>query len=93
MKEFLGKCKAQKIETSADEGNLTLETAKKQILKLLTENIKNLKENNWNLQNRPCRDVLFFNRLKARIVVADDFSVFNVRNAAVIAVIMPMVMN
>lgn len=43
MKEFLGKYKAQKIETSADEGKLTLETAKKRILNLLVENIQNFK--------------------------------------------------
>lgn len=52
MKDFLGKYKAQKIETSEDEGKLTLETAKKRILKLLADNIRNFKEDNWNLQNR-----------------------------------------
>lgn len=52
MKDFLGKYKAQKIETSQDEGKLTLETAKKRILKLLADNIRNFKEDNWNLQNR-----------------------------------------
>lgn len=52
MKDFLGKYKAQKIETSEDEGKLTLETAKKRILKLLADNIRNFKDDNWNLQNR-----------------------------------------
>lgn len=52
MKDFLGKYKAQKIETSEDEGKLTLETAKKRILKLLADNVRNFKEDNWNLQNR-----------------------------------------
>lgn len=52
MKNFLEKYNASKIETSQDEGKLTLETAKERILKLLTENMKNFKENNWNLQNR-----------------------------------------
>lgn len=52
MKDFLGKYKAQKIETSEDEGKLTLETAQKRILKLLADNIRNFKDDNWNLQNR-----------------------------------------
>ena len=52
MKNFLEKYNASKIENAKDEGKLTLETAKERILKLLTENMKNFKENNWNLQNR-----------------------------------------
>ena len=52
MKDFLEKYKAVKIETSQDEGKLTLETAKKRILKLLIINIKNTKEDNWDLANR-----------------------------------------
>ena len=52
MKEFLGKYKAQKIETSADEGKLTLETAKKRILNLLVENIQNFKNDSWSIANR-----------------------------------------
>lgn len=52
MKEFLGKYKAQKIETSEDEGKLTLETAKKRILNLLVENIQNFKNDTWSIANR-----------------------------------------
>lgn len=52
MKNFLQKYNAFKIETSKDEGKLTLETAKERILKLLTDNIRNFKEDSWNLQNR-----------------------------------------
>ena len=52
MKNFLEKYNAFKIETSKDEGKLTLETAKERILKLLTDNIRNFKEDSWNLQNR-----------------------------------------
>ena len=52
MKNFLEKYNAFKIETSKDEGKLTLETAKERILKLLTDNIRNFKEESWNLQNR-----------------------------------------
>lgn len=52
MKKFLEKYNASKLETAQDEGKLTLETAKERILKLLTENMKNFKENSWNLQNR-----------------------------------------
>ena len=52
MKNFLEKYNAFKIETSKDEGKLTLETAKERILKLLTDNIRNFKEYSWNLQNR-----------------------------------------
>ena len=52
MKEFLGKYKARKIETSADEGKLTLETAKKRILNLLVENIQNFKNDSWSIANR-----------------------------------------
>lgn len=52
MKEFLGKYQAVKLETSKDEGKLTLESAKKRILHLLIENIRNFKEDNWNTSNR-----------------------------------------
>lgn len=52
MKDFLEKYKAVKIETSQDEGKLTLETAKKRILKLLVINIKNTKDDSWDLANR-----------------------------------------
>lgn len=52
MKNFLEKYNAFKIETSKDEGKLTLETAKERILNLLTDNIRNFKEDSWNLQNR-----------------------------------------
>jgi len=52
MKEFLGKYKAQKLETSEDEGKLTLETAKKRILNLLVENIQNFKNDSWSIANR-----------------------------------------
>ncbi len=52
MKDFLGKYKAQKIETSEDEGKLTLETAKKRILSLLVDNIQNFKNDSWSIANR-----------------------------------------
>ena len=40
MKNFLEKYNAFKIETSKDEGKLTLETAKERILNLLTEKLQ-----------------------------------------------------
>lgn len=52
MKNFLMKYNANKLETSKDEGLLTLEKARERILKLLTENMKNFKENSWDLKNR-----------------------------------------
>ena len=52
MKQFLMKYNANKLETSKDEGLLTLEKARERILKLLTENIRNFKENSWDLKNR-----------------------------------------
>lgn len=52
MKDFLGKYKAQKIETSQDEGKLTLETAKKRILNLLVDNVQNFKNDSWSIANR-----------------------------------------
>jgi hypothetical protein len=52
MKHFLMKYNANKLETSKDEGLLTLEKARERILKLLTENMKNFKENSWDISNR-----------------------------------------
>lgn len=52
MKNFLEKYNAFKIETSADEGKLTLETAKKRILNLLVENIQHFKNDTWSIANR-----------------------------------------
>ena len=52
MKNFLMKYNANKLETSKDEGLLTLEKARERILKLLTENIRNFKDNSWDLKNR-----------------------------------------
>jgi hypothetical protein len=46
------KYNANKLETSKDEGLLTLEKARERILKLLTENMKNFKENSWDISNR-----------------------------------------
>ena len=43
MKQFLMKYNANKLETSKDEGMLTLETARERILKLLNENMLNFK--------------------------------------------------
>ena len=45
MQNFLAKYNANKIETSKDEGKLTLDKAKERILQLLTENIRNFKNN------------------------------------------------
>ena len=52
MKQFLMKYNANKLETSKDEGLLTLEKARERILKLLTENMKNFKDNSWDISNR-----------------------------------------
>ena len=52
MKNFLMKYNANKIETSKDEGLLTLEKARERILKLLTENMKNFKHDSWDISNR-----------------------------------------
>ena len=52
MKQFLMKYNANKIETSKDEGMLTLETARERILKLLNENMINFKNDSWDLKNR-----------------------------------------
>ena len=52
MKQFLIKYNANKLETSKDEGMLTLETARERILKLLNENMINFKNNSWDLKNR-----------------------------------------
>ena len=52
MQNFLAKYNANKIETSKDEGKLTLDKAKERILQLLTENIRNFKNNTWDISNR-----------------------------------------
>ena len=52
MKHFLMKYNANKLETSKDEGLLTLEKARERILKLLTENMINFKNDSWDLKNR-----------------------------------------
>lgn len=52
MKNFLEKYNATKIENSKDEGKLTLEKAKERILNLLTENMRNFKNNSWDIKNR-----------------------------------------
>lgn len=52
MKNFLEKYNATKLETNLDEGKLTLESAKKRILKLLEENMLNFKNDSWSLKNR-----------------------------------------
>lgn len=52
MKNFLEKYNAAKLETNLDEGKLTLESAKKRILKLLEENMLNFKNDSWSLKNR-----------------------------------------
>ena len=52
MQNFLTKYNANKIETSKDEGKLTLDKAKERILNLLTENIRNFKNNTWDISNR-----------------------------------------
>ena len=52
MQNFLTKYNATKIETSKDEGMLTLDKAKERILQLLTENIRSFKNNTWDISNR-----------------------------------------
>ena len=69
MQNFLTKYNANKIETSKDEGMLTLEKAKERILQLLTENIRNFKNNTWDISNR-------MNKL---ITDTDKNSIFNLR--------------
>ena len=69
MQNFLAKYNANKIETSKDEGKLTLDKAKERILNLLTENIRNFKNNTWNISNR-------MNKL---ITDTEKNSIFNLR--------------
>ena len=52
MKNFLEKYNANKLETSKDEGKLTLDKAKERILNLLTENMRDFKNNAWDIKNR-----------------------------------------
>ena len=52
MQNFLAKYNANKIETSKDEGKLTLDKAKERILQLLTENMRNFKNDTWDISNR-----------------------------------------
>ena len=69
MQNFLAKYNANKIETSKDEGKLTLDKAKERILNLLTENIRNFKNNTWDISNR-------MNKL---ITDTNKNSIFNLR--------------
>ena len=69
MQNFLAKYNANKIETSKDEGKLTLDKAKERILNLLTENIRNFKNNTWDISNR-------MNKL---ITDTEKNSIFNLR--------------
>ena len=69
MQNFLTKYNANKIETSKDEGKLTLDKAKERILQLLTENIRNFKNNTWDISNR-------MNKL---ITDTEKNSIFNLR--------------
>ena len=69
MQNFLAKYNANKIETSKDEGKLTLDKAKERILQLLTENIRNFKNDTWDISNR-------MNKL---ITDTDKNSIFNLR--------------
>lgn len=69
MQNFLAKYNASKIETSKDEGKLTLDKAKERILNLLTENIRNFKNNTWDISNR-------MNKL---ITDTEKNSIFNLR--------------
>ena len=69
MQNFLTKYNANKIETSKDEGKLTLDKAKERILNLLTENIRNFKNDTWDISNR-------MNKL---ITDTDKNSIFNLR--------------
>ena len=69
MQNFLTKYNANKIETSQDEGKLTLDKAKERILQLLTENIRNFKNDTWDISNR-------MNKL---ITDTEKNSIFNLR--------------
>ena len=69
MQNFLAKYNANKIETSKDEGKLTLDKAKERILQLLTEHIRNFKNNTWDISNR-------MNKL---ITDTEKNSIFNLR--------------
>ena len=69
MQNFLAKYNASKIETSKDEGKLTLDKAKERILQLLTENIRNFKNDTWDIRNR-------MNKL---ITDTEKNSIFNLR--------------
>ena len=69
MQNFLTKYNANKIETSKDEGKLTLDKAKERILNLLTENIRNFKNDTWDISNR-------MNKL---ITDTEKNSIFNLR--------------
>ena len=69
MQNFLAKYNTNKIETSKDEGKLTLDKAKERILNLLTENIRNFKNDTWDISNR-------MNKL---ITDTDKNSIFNLR--------------
>ena len=69
MQKYLTKYNANKIETSKDEGKLTLDKAKERILQLLTENIRNFKNNTWDISNR-------MNKL---ITDTEKNSIFNLR--------------
>ena len=52
MKNFLNKYNATKIETTKDEGKLSLDSCKKRILSILDENMRNFKKDTWNVGNR-----------------------------------------
>ena len=69
MQNFLTKYNPNKIETSKDEGKLTLDKAKERILQLLTENIRNFKNDTWDISNR-------MNKL---ITDTEKNSIFNLR--------------
>ena len=69
MQNFFEKYNDNKIETSKDEGKLTLDKAKERILSLLTENIRNFKNNTWDISNR-------MNKL---ITDTEKNSIFNLR--------------
>ena len=69
MQNFLAKYNASKIETSKDEGKLTLDKAKERILQRLTENIRNFKNDTWDIRNR-------MNKL---ITDTEKNSIFNLR--------------
>ena len=69
MQNFLAKYNANKIETSKDEGKLTLDKAKERILQLLTENIRNFKNDTWDISNR----------MNILITDTEKNSIFNLR--------------